>query len=336
MVWLKFVISLFIIFYCGRKLSLYGDILSDKTGLGKGFIGVILLGAVTSLPELITTISSVKFVKEVDLAWGNILGSNLLNLTVLSFCDVFIKNSEAIRIFDKGNVLTACFSIIITAIATLGLITGKDFIFFKIFSIYTIFILLIYISGSFILFRNAKKEKNSFNVNNSDSIDKDVVSTKKIVLIFIVNALLIVTAGISITYACDEIAKITGLGTTFVGSLFLALATSLPEIVVSVSAIRLGAISMAGGNILGSNFFNVSILGFSDFFYNSGSGSLYTDASHVNLLTSTIFILVTSIIVAGMIYKSDKRFMKFGLDSIIVIILYLFTFYYIFSAGGNV
>ena len=331
MVWLKFTISLIIIFYCGRKLSQYGDILADKTGLGKGFIGVILLGAVTSLPELITTISSVKFVKEVDLAWGNILGSNLLNLTVLSFCDIFIRKDDVIRVFDKGNVLTACFSIIITAIAVLGIITGRDYVFFNSFSIYTIFILLIYVFGSFILYRNAKKEKLSQNETNN--ID---ISLQKIVFIFIINAALIVAAGISITYACDEISKITGLGATFVGSLFLALATSLPEIVVSVSAIKLGAISMAGGNILGSNFFNISILGFSDFFYHSGTGSLYTDASHINLLTSTIFIMVTSIIVAGMIYKSEKRFMRFGLDSIAVIILYIFTFYYLFTAGGNV
>ncbi len=332
MVWIKFIISLIIIFYCGRKLSQYGDILSDKTGLGKGFIGVILLGAITSLPELITTISSVKFVKEVDLAWGNILGSNLLNLTVLSFCDIFIRKNQAIRIFDKGNVLTACLSIIITAIATLGIITGKDYIFFKTFSIYTIFILAVYIFGSFILYRNAKKEKQSF----SDSEIEETVTLQKIIFVFLINAILIVAAGISITYACDEIAKLTGLGATFVGSLFLALATSLPEIVVSVSAIRIGAISMAGGNILGSNFFNVSILGFSDFFYHSGSGSLYTDASHVNLLTSTIFIIVTSIVVSGMIYRSERRFMKLGVDSIIVIILYLFTFYYLFTAGGNV
>jgi cation:H+ antiporter len=332
MVWIKFVISLIIIFYCGRKLSQYGDTLADKTGLGKGFIGLILLGAVTSLPELITTISSVKFVKEVDLAWGNILGSNLLNLTVLSFCDIIIRKTQVIRIFDKGNVLTACFAIIITAIATLGIITGNDIVFFHSFSIYTIFILFIYISGSFILYRNAKKEK----IVPKNNKEQPYISLKKIFFIFFINAVLIVAAGISITYACDEIAKITGLGSTFVGSLFLALATSLPEIVVSVSAIKLGAISMAGGNILGSNFFNVSILGFSDFFYHSGSNSLYTDASHVNLLTSTVFIIVTSIIVAGMVYRSEKRFLRFGLDSIVVIILYIFTFYYLFTAGGNV
>jgi cation:H+ antiporter len=306
MVWLKFLISIGIIFYCGTKLSYYGDVFSKKTGLGGGFIGVILLGAITSLPELITTISSVSLVKNVNLAWGNILGSNLLNLSILGFADIFIKNSSKLRIFDKGNILTANFSIIITAIALIGILTGKDFILFNHLSIYTVIILIVYFSGSYILYRNAKKEQlNNIEVKKDEDFYN--ISNGKLFLIFLINALLIIVAGINVTYACNDIAKITGLGSTFVGTLFLAVTTSLPEIVVSVSSIKLGAISMAGGNILGSNFFNISILGFSDLFYTKGTGSLYLDAAKINALTGIMFIIITNIIIAGMIYRSEKR-----------------------------
>lgn len=330
MVWIKFLISIIIIFYCGRKLSFYGDILSQKTGLSGGFIGVILLGAITSLPELITTISSVSLVKNVDLAWGNILGSNLLNLCILSVADIFINKQDKIRIFDKGNVLTGSLSIIITSFSLIGVLTGKDLIFFHRISIYTVIILFVYFAGSYILFRNARKEMALPQNEGIEEISE--ISNIRLLLIFLINALLIVAAGINVTYACDEIATITGLGATFVGTLFLALTTSLPEIVVSVSAIKFGAISMAAGNILGSNFFNISILGFSDIFYNSGTGSLYLDASKINALTGIMFIIITNIILMGMIYKSNKRFFKLGYDSIIVIILYIITFYYIYEA----
>ncbi len=328
MIWLEFTVSIIIIFYCGRKLSYYGDVISKKTGMGGGFIGVILLGAVTSLPELITTISSVSFVKQVNLAWGNILGSNLLNLAVLSFCDIFIKKNQEIRIFDRGNVLTGNFSVIITLISLVALITGKDFIFFHTFSVYTVLILTVYVTGSFVLYRTAVSEKEEMLIEKTEAD----ISNAKLYVVFALNAFLIIAAGISVTYACDEIAKITGLGATFVGTLFLAIATSLPEIVVSVSAVKMGAISMAGGNILGSNFFNISILGFSDFFYRAGSGSLYLDASKINLFTGIIFVIVTNIVLTGMVLRSDKRFLKFGFDSILVMTLYILTFYYIYEA----
>ncbi len=328
MVWIQFLISIVVIFYCGRKLSFYGDVISKKTGLGGGFIGVILLGAVTSLPELITTISSVSLIKEVNLAWGNILGSNLLNLTILSFCDIFIRKNTSIRVFDKGNVLTGSFSVIITLIALIAIATGKDLIFFHQISVYTVLILTVYVTGSFLLYKTAVAEKAENNVSPEESS----FSNAKLFMIFAINASLIIVAGISVTYACEDIAKITGLGATFVGTLFLAIATSLPEIVVSASAIKIGAISMAGGNILGSNFFNISILGFSDIFYKAGTGSLYLDASKVNLFTGIMFIIVCNIIIAGMVLKSDKRFLKFGFDSILVMILYIITFYFIYEA----
>jgi cation:H+ antiporter len=328
MVWLQFCISIIIIFYCGRKLSYYGDVISKKTGLGGGFIGVILLGAVTSLPELITTVSSVSLVKQVDLAWGNILGSNLLNLTILCFCDVFIKKNNEIRIFDRGNVLTGNLSVIITLISLIAIATGKDLIFFHHVSVYTVLILSVYVTGSFLLYKSAVADKNDSGIEP----EQTDIENAKLFLIFGVNAALIIVSGISVTYACDEIAKITGLGATFVGTLFLAIATSLPEIVVSASAIKIGAVSMAGGNILGSNFFNISILGFSDIFYTSGSGSIYLDASKINLFTGIMFVIVTNIVLGGMILRSDKRFFKFGFDSIVVIILYILTFYYIYEA----
>jgi len=332
MIWINFLISILIIFYSGRKLSTYGDIISDKTGLGGGFVGVILIGFITSLPELITTISSVSLVKDINLAWGNILGSNLLNITVLAFCDFLIKRGSVFRVFDNGNILTGLFSIIITAIACIGMITGKDIIFAGNISIYTFIVFFIYIFGSYILYRNALHQKdNSPTIQIENSSNH--ISTPKLAILFLINAALIVAAGVSITYTCDQISKITGLGSTFVGSLFLATATSLPEIVVSVVSIKMGALNLAIGNIIGSNFFNITILGLSDFFYRGGS--LFTSSDKINLLTSTIFIINTNILLIGMLLKSKRRFFRLGIDSIFAISLYFITFYYIYKGIGN-
>ena len=326
MVWIKFLISIIVILICGYKLSKYGDIISEKTGLGKGFIGVLLLGAITSLPEVITTISSVSLVKNVNLAWGNIYGSNLLNLSVIAFCDFLILDGD-FRKFNKNNILTGALGVIITGIGICGLAIHKKWLLFSHISVFSILILATYIVGAYILYLNERARKKKNNEKHNNSLDKTIF------FYFFLNALLIIAAGINVTYACDEIAKITGLGSSFVGSLFLAVATSLPEIVVSISAIKLGSVSMAVGNILGSNFFNVSIIGLSDIFYNSGSGSIFFDASKIHILTGIIFIVLTNIYLTGMILEAKKRFIRFGYDSIIIIFLYIATFSYIFKFG---
>ena len=327
MVWVKFLISIIVILICGYKLSKYGDTISEQTGLGKGFIGVLLLGAITSLPEVITTISSVSLVRDVNLAWGNIYGSNLLNLSVIAFCDILIKDND-FRKFNKNNVLTGALGVIITSIGICGIAVHKKWLILPHVSIFSIIILVTYIAGAYVLFLNEKNRNSKQEVNNyRNRLDK------KIFLYFTINAILIIAAGVNVTYACDEIAKVTGLGSSFVGSLFLALATSLPEIVVSISAIKLGAVSMAVGNILGSNFFNVSIIGLSDIFYFSKSGSIFYDASKIHILTGIIFIILTNIYLTGMVLGAKKRFIKFGYDSIIIISLYIATFFYIFKFG---
>ncbi len=328
MVWIKFLISIVIILICGYKLSKYGDTISEKTGLGKGFVGVLLLGAITSLPEVITTISSVSLVKNVNLAWGNIYGSNLLNISVIAFCDFLILDKD-FRKFNKNNVLTGALGVIITVIGIIGIAVHKTWIIFSHISLFSILILGTYIIGTYVLYLNerARKANSDYVKNNKEKLEN------KIFIYFFLNALLIVIAGVNVTYACDEIARVTGLGSSFVGSLFLAIATSLPEIVVSISAIKLGAVSMAIGNILGSNFFNVSIIALSDLFYTINSKSIFYDASHIHILTGLIFIILTNIYLTGMVLEAKKRFLRFGYDSIIILILYFLTFSYIFKYG---
>ncbi len=324
MVWVKFFVSVAVILFAGVKLSKYGDKIAEVTGIGRGFIGVILLGAITSLPELVTTISSVSLVKNVDLAWGNIYGSNLLNLAVLSICDFFISEKD-FRKFNRNNFLTGIFSIIIASIGIFGIALKRDFIFFHHVSIFTILILLTYFSGTYLLYLNERRNKNKVVIENVKSFNKN-----RIILLFCLNAILIVIAGITITYTCDEISKITGLGSSFVGSIFLAVTTSLPEIVVSISSIKLGSVAMAVGNILGSNFFNLSIIGFSDFFYFHGNKSIYLSASHINVILGIILVLLTCIYLTGMIAESKKRIFRLGIDSIIVILGYFITFYFLY------
>ena len=77
MVWINFAIALAIIIFAGTRLARYGDAIAEKTGLGRLWIGLILLAAITSVPELATGISSVALVGDPDLAVGALFGSNI-------------------------------------------------------------------------------------------------------------------------------------------------------------------------------------------------------------------------------------------------------------------
>jgi cation:H+ antiporter len=104
-----------------------------------------------------------------------------------------------------------------------------------------------------------------------------------------------------------ELARQTGLGEEFVGSLFIAITTSLPEIAVSLAAVRLGAIDLGIGNVLGSNLFNLLILGLDDVFYRHDPLLAAVPPSHS--VTIVAVVVMNGLFLVGLTYRViTKRF----------------------------
>ena len=122
--WLQFVACAAVIFFTGTRLSKYGDIIAEKTGLGKTWIGVILLAATTSLPELITGISSVTIFDVPDIALGNVLGACMVNLLMIAWLDVMGGSLPISARAHHGQVLTAAFGILLLGLVSLGITTS--------------------------------------------------------------------------------------------------------------------------------------------------------------------------------------------------------------------
>lgn len=97
----------------GYFLSLYGDVIADKTGLGGSWVGFSLLATVTSLPELVTGISSVTYVDVPDIALGNILGSCVFNMLLIVFLDFMHRESSVFTRVSQGHILSAGFGMIL-------------------------------------------------------------------------------------------------------------------------------------------------------------------------------------------------------------------------------
>ncbi|MDP1564961.1 MAG: sodium/calcium exchanger protein, partial [Polaromonas sp.] len=122
-------------------------------------------------------------------------------------------------------------------------------------------------------------------------------------------ALVVLAAGSWLPAIADQLAQAMGWSRSFVGTLFMALVTTLPEIAVTLSAVRLRALDMANGNLLGSNLFNVTILAIDDMFYTRGP--LLADVSSVHASTAVAAIVMSGLVMIGLVMRPQGRVLRF-------------------------
>ncbi|MBU0672113.1 MAG: hypothetical protein KJ732_03695 [Candidatus Margulisbacteria bacterium] len=325
LVWLKFLICAAIIYLAGSKLTKYGDAIAEKTGLCRAWIGLVLLAAITSLPELATSISASALAQAPDLAAGDLLGACTMNMFTLSLLDLLwgLRGKGTIFIKPKeGNLISTLFGAVILLTVAAALALGHVSLDLSIrgISVYSMVILGVYLLSLAILY-NYREGAETLGAKTYAH-----VSSLQTYLFFFFSAAAVVAAGSWLPFIGAEIVNVMGWGQTFVAVLFLALATTLPEITVSFSALKLGHASMAIGNMVGSNIFDVSLIFLADIFYRPAS--LY---STVN--SSMIFVALIGALLMGLIYYAQKKQVKNHMLSLIVITIYLCSLFFLFTSG---
>ena len=331
LVWTEFLICVLIILFFGAKLSRYGDKIAEKTGLGGIWVGLLLLAAATSLPELITGIGAVTLVgggEGANLALGAVFGSNMFNLLIIALIDTMYRFGPLLSSVSRGHVLLAALGILLIAFAGGGILIGTEVWDGVIgwVSIYSVVLVLLYLWGSGRIFRREQRQP------EARALRYESTSPRRAYLGFAIAALVIVGAGIWLALIGEEIAAGTGWDTTFVGSIFLAATTSLPELVVCIVALRIGATDMAIANMLGSNMFNMGIvIAGDDLFYRSGS--IFSAASSGHVFSAAIAILMTLIVIAGLVFRPRRKTpLRMSWYSVALIVIYLGGAYALFTA----
>ncbi|MBN2058151.1 MAG: sodium:calcium antiporter [Candidatus Saganbacteria bacterium] len=325
-VWLKFSLCAVIIYLAGSRLSQYGDAIAEKTGLCRAWIGLVLLAAITSLPELATAVSASAVALVPDLAAGDLLGACMMNMFSLALLDLIwgLRGKGTIFIRPKpSNLASTIFGVLILLIVAMSLSLGRvafDPSFAGI-SVYSFIILGIYLLSLWVIYGQRERAAEAF------SAGYEHVSSAQVYFFFALSAVIVVVAGSWLPFIGNEIVAVMGWGQTFVGVLFLALATTLPELTVSFSALRLGHFSMAVGNMVGSNVFDVSLVFIADIFYRPAS--LY---SSVN--PAMIFAALSGAVLMGLLYYTMKRQVKKHWTSILTIVLYLVSLFLLFRFGA--
>ncbi len=338
MVWFKFVLCLVIILFAGTKAVRYGDAIGEKTGVGRIWIGLLLLAAVTSMPELVTGVSAVALVDfpygSPDLAVGILFGSCAINLLILALLDILHRHTPLLSKASSEHILSAGWGILLIAIAAGSIFAGQRFSGLALgwMGLPSIVIFIVYLVALWQIFRFERSHQPSS--PQASPAQYEGISARTVYLRFTLAAIAVIGAGIWLSFIGDEIAQVTGWSASFVGSLFLAISSSAPELVVAIAALRLGAIDMAIADILGSNMFNIAIVAPVDLAYRQGS--VLSVASDSHLVTAATVVMMSLVVITGVRFRAKRKtFAVASWYAPVLIALYILGAYLLFtwSAG---
>ena len=306
-------------------LSNYTKALSKTTSLA----GTVLLASATTLPEVTTSISAVTL-GNLDIAIGNMLGSTMFNFFIIACADVWYRKMRLYQSVNHKHIYTALLGLALSLMALVALIRQSDHVIFR-FGVDALFIALMYGLGMYIISKIARAsspEQNTTANHPATLSGKTPFSAQKTTAGFFIMAFLITSMGTMLCLVGDEIVKVTGMGSSFVGSFFLAATTSMPEAIAVLVALRLKNVDLALGSILSSNIFNILILIGLDAFYLDGP--ILSNLSSIHQVTALSISALFFVLISALRRKKEVSAIRYLIPSLLIIAGYLYSSYRIF------
>ncbi len=287
-VFLFYFLSSAALVYFSIKCADYVDLLDKKTSLSGAFIGGVILAAVTSLPELVTSISSIYAVNNPGLIIGNVLGSNIFNLCIFGSMAALSVKAFAKCNIGRAHLATLVCTIVadVLMVATLLLDPAITRIPYLEVNAASLAILIIY----FISLRYLSNDD-----TENEEEDTSPLTVKQIVTRFILMALGLVGMSIVVTYFADQLQEKLNLGASLAGALFLGVTTSLPELTSSITLVRRRNFNAMVGNVVGSNMFNFTIFSIADFIAGKTYVYQHSDASMMMIYFGVLSTVLVSV-----------------------------------------
>ena len=332
-VWLEFIACAALIGFAGVRLSRYGDIIAEKSGLGAGVVGLVMLATVTSLPELVTGIGAVALAAAPDIALGNILGACLLNLGMIVVLDLLYREQSVYTKAGQGHVLSAAFGLIILAFVTMNLVFASYEVHFAVghVGLYSPVVLVLYFAAINIVYRYERRQLADYVQERAERYPG--VSLRQALISYALAAAVVVSAALYLPFAATELAESMQWSGSFVGTLFVSLATTLPELTVTAGALRIGAVDLAVGNLLGSNLFNLVILAVDDLFYTPGP--LLSAVSPIHVVSALSAMMMGGLAIVGLLYRPpDRVFGIVGWISLLMLWVFVSNTVFLYVFGG--
>jgi cation:H+ antiporter len=298
----------------GHRVAFYGDVLAEKTRMGRSLVGLFLVAATTSLPELFSSTSAL--LQDLpDIAVGNLLGASMVNFLFLVFVDAFHLHPVTARASQK-HALSLGLAVLLLAMVGLGLFREVG-----LGRVGLMALLLFYALALWLSFRYAQR----FPREEAQEEAYAHIPLRLALARYGVGALVLVAAATVLPVLADRLAQETGLGGAWVGTFLVALVTTLPEATVMMAAARMGAVDLAVGNVVGSTLFNTFLLGVGDFVYPI---PLLEVAAKGHAATVFVLQAMAGVVLVSLMYRSLRKLWVLSYDNWAVLFLYFLAMAY--------
>jgi cation:H+ antiporter len=293
----------------GVLLVRCADAIAEATGIGRVWIGTVLLAAATSLPELATDVSAVRLGAP-DLGVGDLLGSSLANMLILAAIDLWPPRGRVLRQAALDHALAASLAIALTALCA-ALVLSRTEISMLWVSPGSLALSLLWFAGVRVVYLQSgalAPERARLRPEVRRALARSL-------RVFLGAAATVLVSAPIFAWSARGLAEESGFGQTFVGTFCVGLATSLPEFVTSLAAVRIGAYDLAVGNLFGSNAFNMALLLALDA---AQPGSLYAVLDPAHALSATLAIALTSVGLAAIAFRAERRYGLLEPNSVLI------------------
>ncbi|HEU0235052.1 MAG TPA: hypothetical protein VFR14_01290 [Candidatus Limnocylindrales bacterium] len=326
-----------IVVVAGIVLARSGDQIAERTGLGGLFVGMLLLAGATSLPEVTVDVSA-SLAGAPDLAVGDLFGSSMANMAILATIDLLHRGGVWPAV-SLGHARLASIGIALTAIAVLG-IAAPPGVRLGWIGIETIVIVGGYIAAMLWIRRSPttahRRGQPSVEVVSPTGWGATPAHERPLraeVARFAAGSVAVLVAAPALALSGQGIAAATGIGETFIGTVLLAGSTSLPELVASIAAVRIGAYDLAVGNLFGSNAFNMTALLAADAAYLPGPILAAVDPAQV--VAGMGAILMMALALAAVVHGERTRVARLEPDAVLVLVVWVLLLAAVFATTSH-
>lgn len=326
---LIFVAATLAIGYAGTKLAGLADRLADRTGLGEAVTGTVLLGLTTALPGLTASVTAA-VEGYAALSISNAMGGIAVQTAALAVGDIFYRKANLEHAAASApNMLQTSILVFLLSIVLVTL-TGPDVTVAHIHP--STFLLIAAAAVAFYLVYRTS-ERPMWRPRQTPETVEDVPepfahleSLPKLIFGFLLAAAVVTAAGVAVAESAGTVTEQTGISQTLMGGLFTAIATSLPELVTTVAAVRRGALTLAVSDIVGGNFFDVLFVAMADLAYLQGSIYHAGDVSMGDLFLTGLTILLNVMLLIGLLYRQKSGPANIGFESVLMLVIYVAGF----------
>lgn len=311
------------VWLAGTRLPRYVVALSDKTGLGQGFAGMLVLGGITSLPELATATTAAAIGAPL-LAMNDVLGSAAFNILLLALADMMLGPRPLTSVVARPVTLIQGVSgMMVLALIIAGITadghapTGGSFIWPG----------LIFVAAvAAIKIADRAERRPMWQVIGrpervfSEAVKQGDIGWHRLLGWLALLAIIILAAGATLAATATQIADQTGMGNNLMGFLFVSAATSMPELSAIIGAIRHKRYELAIGEVFGSNLFNFALILVIHIV--ASSPPVLELAGPFEAMAALLALLMSGVFVLGLVERRDRTIFRMGEDSIAVIAVY--------------